>query len=113
MDPITRWLDSRFALLTACVAAAIVYGSLFPFQYRPNGSAIQILLATARTPLSESELAANILFYVPLGLAAAAALRTSLSWTYLSLNRRPEEIQRRRQSEPTPHPGEENRAETS
>ena len=80
MDPITRWLDSRFALLTACVAAAIVYGSLFPFQYRPNGSAIQILLATARTPLSQSELAANILFYVPLGLAAAAALRRIPGW---------------------------------
>jgi len=54
VDPKPQWIDPRFALLTACVAAAIVYGSLFPFHYRGSGPPIQILLATARTPLSES-----------------------------------------------------------
>jgi len=54
---------------------------LFPFQYRhPNRPALQILLATARTPLSQSDAAANILFYVPLGLAAAAALTRIPAW---------------------------------
>ncbi len=80
MDPKPQWIDLRFALLTACIAAAIVYGSLFPFQYRPSRSAFEILLATARTPLSESDIAANILFYVPLGLAAAAALTRIPAW---------------------------------
>ena len=85
MDPKAQWIDPRFTLLTACVAAAIVYGSLFPFHYRASGPAIQILLATARTPLSESDLAANILFYVPLGLAAAAALTHIPAWAKVFL----------------------------
>ena len=85
MDANPSRIDRRYALLTACIAVAIVYGSLFPFHYRPNESPIEMLLATARTPLGGSETVANILFYVPLGLAAAAALGRSPAWARVVL----------------------------
>jgi VanZ family protein len=83
--PRPRWIDGRFALLTACVAAAVVFGSLFPFQYRASESPLAMLLATTSFRLSTGETVANVLFYIPLGMAAAAALSGVPLWAKVIL----------------------------
>jgi VanZ family protein len=83
--PKVRCIDFRFALLTVGVAAAIAYGSLFPFHYRESGKDLRSLFETARLPLSPAETIANILFYVPFGLAGMAALRRLPAWICVGL----------------------------
>jgi glycopeptide antibiotics resistance protein len=70
----------RYAL-AAAVVAAIVYGSLYPFEFRDSGSFAADILHLAGTwkqaPQSRGDLLANLLLYMPLGLAIALALRRS------------------------------------
>jgi VanZ family protein len=64
--------------MVAIVAGAILYGSLYPFVFHDAGSFgadISHLAGTwSRPPQSRGDLLANILLYMPLGLAIALAL---------------------------------------
>lgn len=62
------------------MAIAIFYGSLFPFHYRASERGLKALYEIARAPLSPGEAVANVLFYVPLGLAGVTALRRLPAW---------------------------------
>ncbi len=92
-----KW-NRHAALLAAAIALAIVYGSLYPFEFvHGNPAGVQpfaALLASWRTPLERSDFLANVLFYIPLGfflvrsissrrpigrIALAAALGAALS----------------------------------
>jgi VanZ family protein len=70
-------LAQRYGL-TVIVAGAIVYGSLYPFVFHDTGSFgadISHLAGTwKQPPQSRGDLLANILLYMPLGLAIALAL---------------------------------------
>jgi glycopeptide antibiotics resistance protein len=70
-------LALRYALV-ATVMVAIVYGSLYPFEFRESGSFAADLLHLAGTwkqgPQSRGDLLANLLLYMPLGLTIALAL---------------------------------------
>jgi VanZ family protein len=73
------WLGPREAVaLVALAAAAIIYGSLYPFHFRPlsgTNEPISALLRTWDGPVgSRGDLIANLLFYAPLGLFSAARL---------------------------------------
>lgn len=67
-------VEPRFALLAAAFAAAVVYGSLFPFEYRPGPGALRVLLSTTRYVGTPFDVISNVVFYVPLGLLAARSL---------------------------------------
>jgi len=70
-------LVQRYGLMLI-VAGAIVYGSLYPFVFSDAGSFGADIAHLAGTwkqpPLSRGDLLANILLYMPLGLAIALAL---------------------------------------
>jgi VanZ family protein len=69
----------RFAIATAIVAAVIIYGSLYPFQFRPPvdgiGSAVHALFESRTEPFGRTTFVANILLYLPLGFCAILALK--------------------------------------
>jgi len=73
-------LALRYALV-ATVMVAIVYGSLYPFEFRESGSFAADLLHLAGTwkqaPQSRGDFLANLLLYMPLGLTIALALGRS------------------------------------
>jgi VanZ family protein len=72
-----RRIHLGFALIATIVLAVIVYGSLYPFEFRGRGSladAIAALLATRARLTSRGDIISNILLYVPLGVFAAKAL---------------------------------------
>ena len=73
-------LALRYALV-ATVMVAIVYGSLYPFEFRESGSFAADLLHLAGSwkhgPQSRGDLLANLLLYMPLGLTIALALGRS------------------------------------
>jgi VanZ family protein len=63
----------RFAAL---VALAVIYGSLYPFDFHAGGglaAALTQLLAAWPQRVSRADLIANVLLYAPLGFALAAA----------------------------------------
>lgn len=66
-----------FVLALAVTVGLILYGSLYPFEFRacvdPAGD-FRNLLATWKQPSSRGDLLANIVLYLPLGLFAAKAL---------------------------------------
>src|SRR5262245_25113453 len=53
----------------------IVYGSLYPFEYRPRGGGAltALLLSVTRSP-SWGDIGVNILFYAPLGFLGALVM---------------------------------------
>ena len=63
--------DTRFVLLTALAVVAIVYGSLYPFDFRipadGQGAVIALLRSRAMMPSGRGDFVANILLYLPLG----------------------------------------------
>jgi VanZ family protein len=66
----------KAAVITAIVIAVIIYGSLYPFQFRYWGGldeAISVLLSTWRVPTSRGDIISNILLYIPLGIFAVNA----------------------------------------
>ncbi len=71
-------LNRQGALFSAAIALAVVYGSLYPFQFvfgNPAGEQpFAALLASWRTPLERTDFIANVLFYIPLGFFLARSL---------------------------------------
>lgn len=64
---------TRFALL---IVAVIVYGSLYPFEFRAAGGfadAVEHFLSAWPARSSLPDLAANVLLFLPFGIAASAA----------------------------------------
>ena len=73
-----RAVDHNFALMAAGIAAIIVYGSLFPFQFHyshPSAGLLRSLLDTWRTGPGRGDFLANVLLYLPYGLFSVAVLR--------------------------------------
>lgn len=69
----------QFAVAAVIVTAVIVYGSLYPFTFRPAVDGIRPALHTlleswADMPISRSDLIANVLLYMPFGFFAVLAL---------------------------------------
>lgn len=79
MDQVLYSADlAKRCLLLGLVVAAIVYGSLYPFElhfYGTGREGLTHLLGTWHSPpQSKGDLIANILLYMPLGYAAAGIL---------------------------------------
>ena len=71
-------MKKPFVIVAAIIAAVIVYGSLYPFQFRhPAGDigAFTTLLRTWRGPFGRGDFIANVLLYMPLGFFAVLARR--------------------------------------
>ncbi len=69
----------QFAVAAVIVTAVIVYGSLYPFTFRPAVDGISPALRTlleswADMPISRSDVIANILLYMPFGFFTVLAL---------------------------------------
>src|SRR3954464_3532947 len=64
-------LGTRFFLLTALAGAVIVYGSLYPFDFRipagGDGAVIALLRSWKEMPSGRGDTVANVLLYMPLG----------------------------------------------
>jgi VanZ family protein len=70
----------RFAVL---IVVVIVYGSLFPFDFRAAGGlfdAVGHLLHAWPDRTSFPDLIANVLLYMPLGFSVACAARPRIGW---------------------------------
>jgi VanZ family protein len=68
----------KFALLTAIVIALIIYGSLYPFEFRvpiEGAGALDTLLGSWSAIPGRTDFVANILFYMPLGYSGVLLLR--------------------------------------
>ena len=73
-----RWIEPKFAVITAVVIAIIVYGSLYPFQFHPDYLRTGAFWAvTHRWHLypGRADLISNILLYIPLGLFSVRSVR--------------------------------------
>ena len=71
-----------YAVLLLLVFLGILYGSLFPFEFRARsyaGGALLYLIGTWREWDHRGDLLANILLYLPFGFLAASALPRRLS----------------------------------
>ena len=70
--------SKHFAIATTIVIAIIVYGSLYPFAFRPASEgirpALRALLESWADRPSRIDFLANILLYVPFGFFAIQAL---------------------------------------
>jgi VanZ family protein len=72
----TTPIQPKFAFITAVVAAAIVYGSLYPFAfYHHAGDPLRALLGTWNIFSSRGDLIANVLMYLPFGFFAIQSTR--------------------------------------
>ena len=73
---------TQFAVAAVIVTAVIVYGSLYPFMFRPavdgiNPALRALLESWDEPPISRSDIIANILLYTPFGFFAVLALSRS------------------------------------
>jgi VanZ family protein len=78
-------LKKPFVIAAAAVAAVIVYGSLYPFQFRhPAGDAgaLVALLGTWNARPGRGDFLANVFLYMPLGFFALLALRERGDWLW-------------------------------
>ena len=69
-------------LLTALTAVVIVYGSLYPFDFRvpaEGDGAVTALLRSWATPPSRGDFVANVLLYMPLGWFGVLSLTQRMS----------------------------------
>ncbi len=72
----------HFALLTVIVAAVIVYGCLYPFdfRYKPgDGGPLRALIRGGIEWHGQGDFLANILLYMPLGFFGALSTRAGLA----------------------------------
>jgi glycopeptide antibiotics resistance protein len=72
-----RWIDPRFAGITAGVVAVILYGSLYPFQFHDDHfgtGPFKALFANWRQIPDWSDIVSNVLLYIPFGLFAIRSL---------------------------------------
>jgi len=80
MNPAT--MARNFAVVTALIAAAILYGSLFPFHFREPAGDVGPLGALLQTwnvlPTSRGDPLSNILLYLPFGFFGMLAVRNRL-----------------------------------
>jgi glycopeptide antibiotics resistance protein len=71
------WFNRNYVIVTAIIIVVIIYGSLYPFDWRvpPHGiGAVATLVGSwAETP-GRGDFVSNILLYMPLGLFAALAV---------------------------------------
>src|ERR1700756_2864002 len=70
-------LERNFSIATAVVIAVIVYGSLYPFEFRQPACGLgpaRALLDSWRDTPSGGDFIANMLFYMPLGFFAILAI---------------------------------------
>src|SRR5579872_843101 len=72
----------RFAALAAGVAALILYGSLFPFEF--HACAPAVLLSSSAIPSDRGDLLSNVLLYLPLGFFGYLALGRS-KWSAVAV----------------------------
>jgi VanZ family protein len=75
-------LNKSFAVITAILAAVILYGSLYPFDFHvpQNGPGpLQTLLAGWNHRPGRGDFLSNILLYVPLGFFAAWSLESRVN----------------------------------
>jgi len=70
-----RWVEPRFAAITACVVAVILYGSLFPFHFHESPHPFRTLIESGDYPVTRIDIVSNILLYIPLGLFAVQSIR--------------------------------------
>src|SRR5215471_294604 len=79
----------RFVLLTAITTAVILYGSLYPFEFRiPTvaGGPLGTLLHSWRAMPGRGDFVANVLLYAPLGWSGFLSLSQRMSvWLRLFL----------------------------
>jgi VanZ family protein len=71
----SRWIEPRFAVMTAGIVAVILYGSLFPFQFHENPHPFRTLMESGQERLTRIDIVTNVLLYIPLGLFAAQCIR--------------------------------------
>ncbi len=75
--------DIRFVLLTALTVVAIVYGSLYPFDFRipanGEGAVIALLRSWKMPPSGRGDFVANVLLYTPLGWFGVLSLPRRIS----------------------------------
>src|SRR5579863_7237101 len=73
-------VNPNHIVATILVTCIILYGSLYPFEFRQDadltGAARELLRTWSRPPPSFGDLVANILLYVPLGFFEINAWRT-------------------------------------
>src|SRR5689334_6442853 len=75
--PAGRQGAAKHILIAAVVAAVIIYGSLYPFDFRFHGNpaeAVATLLSSWRDWTSRGDMISNVLLYVPFGLFAVNAV---------------------------------------
>lgn len=69
--------EGNLAIATALIIAVIVYGSLYPFEFRPisgiEPAALALLKSWKETP-SRGDFIANVALYMPLGFFAVLAI---------------------------------------
>ena len=71
-----RRSTSYFGWITLAVVAIILYGSFYPFHFEDrSGSPLDALLASSHMRDSRSDILANVLLYIPLGLFALQLFR--------------------------------------
>ena len=66
--------DRHWRLIWLVMAALIVYGSLYPFQWLDNPQPWRTLL-TVPSHVSRSDILGNVALFVPIGVSGALALR--------------------------------------
>src|SRR3954471_12197117 len=74
---------TRFFLLTALTAAVIVYGSLYPFDFRipadGEGAVVALLRSWKEMPSGRGDTVTNVLLYLPLGWFGMMAMPRRIS----------------------------------
>src|SRR5882724_5279654 len=73
---------ARFLLLTVLTALVIIYGSLYPFDFRvpaEGDGAVTALLRSWATPPGRGDFVANVLLYTPLGWFGVLSLTRRMS----------------------------------
>lgn len=85
--------ETKFLLLTAVTVIAIVYGSLYPFDFRippdGHGAVIALLRSRATGSSGRGDVIANALLYIPLGwfgiLSMPRRIRVALRFSSIAI----------------------------
>ena len=80
--------NRNFAPIAAAVTLVIIYGTLYPFDFREipaSSDPLGALIKTWRGPFGRGDVAANILLYLPFGFFGVQALRRRQPVTRIGL----------------------------
>src|SRR5262249_6153948 len=70
-----QWIHPQFGAAAGVFTLMVLYGSLYPFQFRPRpGSPLAELLADGRDLSSRADLLSTVLLYLLLGFFGVRAL---------------------------------------